>query len=134
MSFGLSQEVKLNKIPLDFRFGHPWAAAGKRIAGFDLLVMPCHHSLGPATRVTEEPAQLGVCNDNVHALSNGTSENRNLVAQTPEFDIGEISGNLPNGSSHSAPTERVRGSKLGGCAHDKLKQTNSEPLPILKLP
>jgi hypothetical protein len=52
---------------------------------------------GPS-RLTEELAQLGVRHDNGHALANGTSENRNLVAQTPEFEIGEISANPPNQS------------------------------------
>jgi hypothetical protein len=48
--------------------------------------------------MTEELTQLGIRDDNRHALSNDTSENRNLVAQTPEFDIGEISVNPPNDS------------------------------------
>jgi hypothetical protein len=47
--------------------------------------------------VTESLTQLGVRDDNEHDLSNDTSANRNLVAQTPEFDIGEISANLQNG-------------------------------------
>jgi hypothetical protein len=49
--------------------------------------------------VTEGLAQLGVHDDNGHAFSNSTSENRNLVVQIPEFDIGEILANSPNGSS-----------------------------------
>jgi hypothetical protein len=48
--------------------------------------------------VTAELAQLGVRDDNGHAPSNGTSGNRNLVVQTPEFNIGETSANPPNGS------------------------------------
>jgi hypothetical protein len=48
--------------------------------------------------VTKELAQLDVHHDNGHALWNGTSENQNLVVQTPELDIGEISANPPNGS------------------------------------
>jgi hypothetical protein len=50
--------------------------------------------------VTEELAQLGVHNDNGHAFLNGTNEKRNLVAQTPEFDIGQISANPPHDSLH----------------------------------
>jgi hypothetical protein len=68
------------------------------MTGFDLLVIPCRYSLGPATRVVEGLSQFGFHDDSGQTLSNRTSENRNLVAQTPEFDIGEISVNPPNDS------------------------------------
>jgi hypothetical protein len=46
--------------------------------------------------MTKKLAQFGVLDVSGIVLSNGLSENKNLFAQTFEFETGEISGNFAN--------------------------------------
>jgi hypothetical protein len=62
------------------------------MADLDVLLIPCHHSLRPTTRVAQKLAQFGVRDVSGQIVSNGSGKNRNVVAQGHKLDIGEILG------------------------------------------
>jgi hypothetical protein len=60
--------------------------------------MSPYHPFGRAAFTAEKLAQFGVGNGNLEVLSNGSGDHADLVAQTLEFSIGEISEDSPNSS------------------------------------